>query len=142
MIVVDASLATKWLVAEADHETALQFLLRFRAEIAAPDLLLSEVSSAIVRRANAREMAASDAFGRIAEWLLLWRRGPFAKYRLTADLLAEATRIALQLGHPLADCLYLALAIELDCDLVTCDAKFQAKATAEYPRVKLLAAVS
>lgn len=138
MIVVDASLATKWLVAEVDQEAALQFLLRFRAEIAAPDLLLSEVSSAIVRRANAREMAPSDAVGRIAEWLLLWRRGPFAKYRLTADSVAEATRIALELGHPLADCLYLALAIELECELATCDAKFQAKASSAHPRVKLL----
>ena len=142
MIVVDASLATKWLVEEADHDRALQFLSLFRTEIAAPDLLLSEVSSAIVRRANARDFTTSDAVERIAEWALLWGRGPIAKYRLTAHLIAEAAQIALGLGHPLADCIYLALAIDLDCDLATCDAKFQAKALAAYPRVKLLAAFS
>jgi predicted nucleic acid-binding protein len=53
-------------------------------------------------------------------------------------LVAEAAGIALRLGHPLADCLYLALAIELDCDLATCDAKFQARASSAYPRVQLL----
>lgn len=139
MIVVDASLATKWLVQEADNDVALHFLRRFRTDLAAPDLLLNEVSSAIVRRANMREMTAADAVERVGEWIALWDRGPIAKYRLTGGRIAEATQIALRLGHPLADCVYLALALELDCDLATCDAKFHAKAIPSYPRVKLLA---
>lgn len=139
MIVVDASLATEWLLPETDHEAALRFLRRFGTELAAPDLLLSEVSSAIVRRANMREFPAADAVQRLAEWIALWSRGSIAKYRLAGQLVAEAAQIALRLGHPLADCLYLALAIDLDCDLATCDAKFQAKASALYPGVKLLA---
>ena len=139
MIVVDASLATKWLVQEVDHHAAIGFMSRFRSELAAPDLLLSEVSSAIVRRANMREITATDAVDRMAEWLALWSRGPIARYRLSAELVAEAAHVALQLGHPLADCLYLALAIELDCELATCDAEFQARAAPLYPRVKLLA---
>ena len=101
--------------------------------------MLSEVSSAIVRRANAREMSRNDASGRLAEWIALWGRGPFAKYRLTAELVGEASQIALALGHPLADCPYPALAIELHCELATCDAKFQMRAAPLYPRVKLLA---
>ena len=43
------------------------------------------------------------------------------------------------LGHPVRDCVYLALAMEFGGELATCDAKFSAKAQTIYPKVKLLA---
>jgi predicted nucleic acid-binding protein len=71
--------------------------------------------------------------------MLFWDHGGIALQRLTTDRVARAARIALELGHPLADCVYLALAIELDCDLATCDAKFHAKSAVRYPRTRMLA---
>lgn len=50
-----------------------------------------------------------------------------------------AAEIAMQIGHPTKDCVYLALAMEYDCELVTCDAKFAAKARAVHSAVRLLA---
>jgi predicted nucleic acid-binding protein len=46
--------------------------------------------------------------------------------------------LAQTLGHTLKDCLYLALARELDCDFLTCDARFVAKAALLSPRARLL----
>lgn len=51
---------------------------------------------------------------------------------------AQASDVALRLGHPFVDCIYLALAVELHCDLVTADRAFFAKAAGEFDRVRLL----
>jgi predicted nucleic acid-binding protein len=41
-------------------------------------------------------------------------------------LLEPATRLAIALGHPAYDCIYLALAESMTCDLVTADRKLAA----------------
>ncbi len=52
--------------------------------------------------------------------------------------MANAAKLALDLGHSLTDCIYLALAIELACPLITCDAKFAAKARGTYANIRAL----
>jgi predicted nucleic acid-binding protein len=54
--------------------------------------------------------------------------------------MAQAAALALDLGHPLKDCVYLAMAMELGCDLVTCDARFAEKACEAWAGVRLLGA--
>lgn len=60
-----------------------------------------------------------------------------------AKLLPEALRTANALRHPVYDCLYLALAVELDCAVLTADRRF-AGAVTKAPdlaaRVRVLAA--
>ena len=51
-----------------------------------------------------------------------------------------AWKIATELGHPLQDCLYLAVSENLEADLVTADRKFVAAARRNYPLVRLLGA--
>ena len=97
-----------------------------------------EVSRALVAAANARRIDISTARAAIAIWLESIANEAVTLHPSDPRLIQRGVDIALDLGHPLADCIYLALAIELDCDLATCDAKFQAKATSLYPRVKLL----
>ena len=53
-------------------------------------------------------------------------------------MLHRAALIALTLGHPLADCIYLSLARELRCGLATCDGKFVERAVRLYPEIRLL----
>jgi predicted nucleic acid-binding protein len=48
--------------------------------------------------------------------------------------------LAIDIGHPLKDCVYLVLAMELDCELVTCDARFAKKAKSVWGRVRVLGA--
>jgi len=138
MIVVDASLAAKWLLWEADRDRAFAFLNRHGDAMAAPDILLHEVASAVVSRHNQRLMDRQEALTALDEWARSWRNELVQAHRVTADLAQHAGQLALQIGHPIADCIYLALAIELDCDLATCDAKFQARAGRHMTNVRLL----
>lgn len=136
MIVVDASLATKWFVIEPDSAAALRFLQTHKGDLHGPDLLLVEVPSAIVRRANEDKAFAPQARAALSDWRAAWEN--LHRHELTAELVEGAAALAMRLGHPLADCVYLALAMAYDCDLATCDAKFQAKASRHYGRVRLL----
>lgn len=139
MIVVDASLAAKWVFWEPDTRQALAFLAKHEGELAAPDLLWTEVFSALVRRARSEELDRSTLPDALEELTRFWRDGLVRASRPTVGLMRQAVELALMLDHKLPDCFYLALALELDCDLATCDAKFHAKAFPHFPQVKLLA---
>ncbi len=139
MIVVDASLAAKWFLREPETQDALQFLADHGHRLCGPDLLFSEVAGAIVRRANMAVWTVAEATEALEKWAEGWARGEIEAHRVTSYILYEGGKLALTLGHPLSDCIYLALAIELGCELATCDAKFRAKAVGLYPTIRLLA---
>ena len=139
MIVVDASLGAKWFLNERDSDRARSFLREHSGQICGPDMLAIEVSRALVAAANARRIGKDTARAAMSIWLESVDSEALILYPTTSMLIQRSVDIALDIGHPLADCLYLALAIDLDCDLATCDAKFQAKAAAAHSRVKLLA---
>jgi predicted nucleic acid-binding protein len=138
MIVVDASLAAKWMLWEAESRDALRFLFRHGRSLCAPDLLFTEVAGAIVRHANIAKGIEADALEALRKWTVAWGEHAVKPYRITQRRLYKAGKLALALGHPLQDCLYLGLAMELSCPLATCDAKFLAKAVGIYPGVRLL----
>ena len=137
MIVLDASLAVKLLVHENDSDDALYWYRTFGADLLAPDLIAVEVAQAIVRRVNMRQLSRDDARRMIATW------AEFLDDVITLSStdtvrLGAAAEIAMSIGHPVEDCLYLALAIEQGCTLVTCDARFAAKARSLHPAIRLL----
>jgi predicted nucleic acid-binding protein len=138
IVVVDASLAAKWMLWEADSRDALRFLCHGELELHAPDLLFTEVAAAIVKRANMHKGMEADALEALRKWTVAWSQHAVTPHRVTQRRLYEAGKLAITLGHPLKDCIYLALAIELSAELATCDEKFRAKAADLYPRVKLL----
>jgi predicted nucleic acid-binding protein len=138
LIVVDASLAAKWMVEEAQSPAANSFLRRFATQLTAPSLITAEVGGAIVRRSNAGEFSSNDAMGGLERWVRLIDGGAPMLQPVTSARLLAAGRLATALRHPLKDCVYLALAMELSIDLATCDARFAAKARALYLRIKLL----
>ena len=139
MIVVDASLAAKWVLTEDDSSVALEFLTDRVETLIGPDLLIIEVASAIVRRGNENKAFQIDAALALDKWT--GNVAPLLSeiYPTTLNRLSRAGQLAFRLGHPIADCIYLALAIEFDCDLATCDAKFAVKTGAVWHRVRLLA---
>lgn len=138
MIVVDASLAVKWMLWEDRSDEALTFLFANGRNLCALDILFVEVAGAIVRRANENKAIAEDARVALDKWTVAWGDHAVTPHRVTQVRLRRAANLAIDLGHPLKDCLYLVLAMELNCDLATCDAKFAAKAKALYPDVRLL----
>jgi predicted nucleic acid-binding protein len=136
LIVVDASVAVKWFVPEPD-EAAARAVLENAGSLLAPTLARIEVAAALVKKAQRGEMPPEAC----ATGLDLWRR-TLAADRLVlvadeADLDAGCS-LALDLAHPLPDCLYLALAMRLGVPLVTADRRFAQRVSRIDAEVRLL----
>ncbi|MYG50904.1 MAG: type II toxin-antitoxin system VapC family toxin [Rhodospirillaceae bacterium] len=117
-VVVDASVAVKWLIAE-DDSVAARKLAADGEELHAPRLMASEIANAVWRRARLGEIGRSEASAMIASV-------PGMPVRWNADetVCADAVRLALALDRPVYDCVYLALAYRLEARLVTADRRF------------------
>jgi predicted nucleic acid-binding protein len=139
MIVVDASLAVKWFLPEPGADDAAQLLLGDIAMVG-PDMLAVEVHATFVRGANMVKANRKDAESSIQRFQKMIVSNNVQLIRSTPLHIERSANIALELGHPLKDCIYLALAMELECDLVTCDAKFAKKAKEVWDRVRVLGA--
>ena len=134
MIIVDASVAVKWVVSEAGSATAAALLDQDR--VGAPALWLSEASNALWAKVTRRQLTPEEARGQAMDLA----DAPVGTIPLPG-LLPVAMRMALELEHPIYDCFYLAAAIQKDTHVVTADRRFFAKAVAQpelSERVKLL----
>jgi len=118
--VADASVAVKWFLNEADTPRAMALLNR-GAELCAPQLLRVEIAAAIVRRFRTGGLDLDDARERLAEAAAAASE-PRISFWSDSDLLPRACAIALQIKHPLQDCVYLACAEHVGGELVTADA--------------------
>lgn len=115
-IVVDASIALKWVLEEQGSAAAEELLDK---DLAAPSLWLLEAANALWRRTVRGELTPAEAEERLTELT----KAPVASVPLEQDL-PEAMRLAVQLNHPVYDCLYLALAKRLGTYVVTADTRF------------------
>ena len=114
-IVVDASVALKWVIDEEGSDRASQLL--DGRPLHTPALLLTEAANAlwvIRRRGMIDASAAADALEHL-------RTAPFVLPPADADLIGPAFRIAQLIDHPVYDCVYLALAVERGAPVVTAD---------------------
>jgi predicted nucleic acid-binding protein len=118
-LVIDTSVAIKWVVQEPETPQALA--LR-RHRLFAPDLLIAECANVLWKKVRRNELTAYEA--QFAARLLERADVELAPMR---HLLEPATALAVVLDHPAYDCIYLALAESLACDFVTADQKLQAK---------------
>jgi len=119
-LVIDASIAVKWVVDEPGTPEAL--VLRRTAKLIAPDLLVAECANVLWKKVRRNELSREEAL--LAAGLL---QGAEIEFLPTRSLLEAATRISIELDHPAYDCLYLALAVENDCRFVTADERFLRK---------------
>jgi predicted nucleic acid-binding protein len=138
VIVIDASLAVKWYLDEVWADEAEALLIEYEGDIVVPDVFISEVIGALVRRANMDKAMRSDSAAATARFQTLFDTGSITAIRSLPPAVVRAATLAIDLGHPLKDCIYLALAMELECDLVTCDARFAEKAKGVWDRVRVL----
>ena len=132
-IVIDASVAVKWVVDERGTDAALA--LRDQ-QLIAPALWLAEAANALWRHVRLGEMVSGEALARIAELT----KAPVASFAIEPQV-PRALQIATEIGHPVYDCLYLALALDRGAIVVTDDRRFAA-AVNSHPeltsRVRLL----
>lgn len=115
MIVVDASVALKWLVPEDDSSTAEPYI---GPETHAPDFIITECANALWKKVRKGEIKAVEGLNGIGTL------PGFVRVHPSSGLVAPAYVIAAELDHPVYDCLYLALAEEFDCRLLTADVRF------------------
>jgi len=115
-IIVDASVALKWVLDEEDSPLARALAER---AMAAPDLLWSECANGLWRWVRMGALPAPVAHERFAAL----RRAPVAL--TSAELLLErAVGLAIEIDHPIYDCLYLALALARGAQVVSADRRF------------------
>jgi predicted nucleic acid-binding protein len=112
--VVDASVAVKWFLPEADSAAARR-LLEKPDLLMAPDILPIEIGNVFWKARRVGKMDDGQA-----EAALEMLRGAIVLY--ASEPMAEgALRLSFALDHPIYDCLYLLLAEQQDAQLITAD---------------------
>ena len=111
---IDASVVIKWMVTEVGSEHAMKL---YGADLAAPDLMLIELANILWKKARQGEIVPVQAALGLAEAQAMINIMPMS------GLEARALEIALELAHPVYDCVYLALAEALDTVMVTADTR-------------------
>ncbi len=120
-IVVDASVAVKWVLSETGSEAADALLDQ---DLMAPVLWLAETANVLWRKARIGEITAEQASARLSELL----KAPVASLPIEPHL-EPALKLALEIGHPVYDCIYLALALHHQTNVVTADRRFASAAS-------------
>jgi predicted nucleic acid-binding protein len=133
-LVIDASIAIKWVVPEPGTEAALA--LR-RERLFAPELLIPECANVLWKKVKRRELTETEAL--LAARLL---ERADVELQPMRTLLDPAVRLAMALDHPAYDCIYLALAEAIDGEFATADRAFYRKValSTAKPRMRLLEA--
>lgn len=138
MIVIDASVALKWFFSEPGSDKAIELLGLPAGTLVAPDLFAVEVCAAFVRAANMDKARKADAFIFLDDFEGRLIDGFVELQPSSASPVLRAAKLAIELGHPLKDCIYLALAIELACPLLTADERFAERVRSTYRSVQTL----
>jgi len=119
-LVIDASVAVKWVVQEAGTPDALA--LR-KAKLAAPDLIIPECANILWKKHRLGQLTAAEASA--AAQLL--ERADIELVAMGAQL-HRATELAIELDHAAYDCFYITLAMDKGCAFATADQRLLRKA--------------
>lgn len=136
MLVIDASVAVKWLVPEIGHEEASS-VLDGRDELIAPSIVLLEVHSSILTRERAGSLPPALAARARELWSELVHDGALRLVPFE-ELLPPGIDCAFRARCPLADCLYLAAGLRYDAVVVTADTMMCERAPQALVRVRML----
>jgi predicted nucleic acid-binding protein len=123
-VVVDASVAVKWFVAEDEGQVrAARRLLLASCELLAPGLLLTEVANVMWKKLRLGQVTREQG-----DTVAAAVRGFFAHVEPDDRLVEPAWRLAAEHDHPVYDCVYVALAMRMDARLATLDGRLAALA--------------
>ena len=129
ILTVDASVVVKWFVDEPLSEES-RLLLAHRLHLRAPAILISEFANTIWKKVRRGEIADSGPyFDELASIPGIVDLLP------DADVIQRAACIAVEIGHPVYDCLYLACAEATESAVITADRRLADKAASRLPGV-------
>lgn len=136
MIAVDASVAVKWLVPEADEAAAAQLLVEDE-RLVAPSIIQVEVLGAVLRKFREKSISATEARAACERWESMLNDGALTLVPFE-DFLHNAVELSLQIEHALPDCLYLAVAKQIGGELITADRRRVDRGKRAHPRISPL----
>lgn len=137
ILVVDSSVAAKWILPDEANDPGSARLLddirRKRVSVIVPELFRSEITSVVARsiRSGRLPSGSDEALSHLERMGILFANG--------AGISPNTVRVALEANHSPYDCCYLALALQLGCNLYTADRRFIRSVGAAYPCVKDIA---
>jgi predicted nucleic acid-binding protein len=115
-MVIDASIGFKWVVPEEGSAEAVRLLEN--SNLLVPTLFHAEVGNALWKKVRRNEIAFEPLlpfFSNLPELVQTVAEAPFV---------ARAAELAVELDHPIYDCVYLATAEALEDELLTADLRF------------------
>jgi predicted nucleic acid-binding protein len=127
--VVDASVAVQWFARESGSEVAAM-LLEGDQPLVAPEIMPLEVANALWKKTRRGDVPAGDLQPAVTRLL-----ASDITLVPTVSLLERAVRLAVEIGHPVYDCVYLVLADARGAPLATSDERLRASARARGLRV-------
>jgi predicted nucleic acid-binding protein len=119
--VLDSSVALKWVLSEADSGKAIRLRDEYRNgvhELLAPDLFPPEIANALASAERQKRIRPGESAVFLNDVL---SAAPTLHH--TSPLLIRAMEIAIATKQAVYDCVYVALAEEEGCELVTADDK-------------------
>ena len=119
-VVIDASVALKWYVTEADSAAA-RVIFANEDDVIAPELVVGEIANASWRLFRRGEISRAQHV-RIAQEIA----DMFSRLLPLRQLAPRAAASAHELNHPAYDCFYPALSEAEDAPLVTADRRLLA----------------
>ncbi len=138
--VLDASVALKWVLPEADSDKALRLRDDFRnaaVELLAPDVFPAEVGHGLARAERRKIIRPPQGSILLADALST----PPKLFPSYPQLIARAFAIASQMHIGVYDCLYITLAEQEGCDFVTADDKLVRNLQTHFPFIVPLASL-
>ncbi len=137
LYVIDASVVAKWFLPEPYKEKAdalLDDFLHRRLSLVAPDLLVPEVGNTLWKRsALMGEISTTEAKESYVDFLNL--RVPLEPSSTIAE---RALTLAQEGRHPIYDALYVATALNHNCELITADETLVNKLSNKFPQIRWL----
>jgi predicted nucleic acid-binding protein len=135
-LVLDASVAAKYLIPEVDSENAKALLNQWREgriSLLAPEILPAEVANVLWKKVRRGEVLSEEA-----EALYLDFQQVQVPLTPINELVEAALRLAMRHGHSVYDGLYVALAQMTGRKLITADEKLFNTIIGEFRQVYLL----
>ena len=129
--VLDSSVAFKWEVAEVDSDKAIRLRDGGRQglhRLLAPDAFPNEIAHALTRAERQRRITPAQGAQALAGYL-----SDLPILHQSLPLLPKAYAISSATRQGLHDCLYVVLAQEEGCDLVTADDKLRKNLGSIFP---------
>ncbi|MEO4000770.1 type II toxin-antitoxin system VapC family toxin [Mesorhizobium sp. CAU 1732] len=119
-LVVDASVAIKWVVPEADSSNAEALVGSYR--LIAPQLIYAECANIVWKMMRRGELSGGEAMR--ATTVIDDFAVQTASMR---ELVPLSVDLSVRLDHAVYDCFYIALAQLEECRLITADARLHRK---------------